>query len=83
MKCLIAIFMFDFSMFPRVFSTGTQNSPANFRNFGNFIPIYMWDTSMNLCLNSVIFCIQIFPLNEGHNFDPFSCSNPKLYFYIS
>jgi len=49
--------MSDFSVFPMAFRMVTQNCSSRFHNLSYRIPIFMWDTSMSLWLNSLIFCI--------------------------
>jgi len=67
--------MFEFYLIPMGFRMGTQNCTSKFHSLSNWIPIYTWDTSMNLWLNSLLFYIQIFILKGGPSFDPFSSSN--------
>jgi len=64
--------MLDFSVFPMAFRTGAQNCTSTIHNLSYMVPIFKWDTSMNLWLNSLIFYIKILLFNEGQNFNPFS-----------
>jgi len=62
--------MLDFSVIPMGFSIGTQNCSSRFHNLSFWFPILMWDTSMSLWWNSLMFYIQIFLLKEGHILNP-------------
>jgi len=68
---------FSSSIF-RYFQWGPEWKPkictSRFHNLSNCIPIYKWDTSLNLWLNSLTFDIKIYLLRETRNFNPFSCS---------
>jgi len=66
------MFHFHISVFLKALRMETQNRTSAIHNFSYWIPILMWDTSMSLWLNSLIFYIQIFIIGEGHNFNPFS-----------
>jgi len=46
-------------------------------------PILKCDTSINLWMNFLITCIQILLVNEGRNFDPFSCSIFPYFQWVS
>jgi len=54
------IFMFEFYLIPMAFRMRTENFTSKFHNLGNWIPIYTWDTSINLWMNFLLFYIQIF-----------------------
>jgi len=53
---------------------GPKICTSRFHNLSNCIPIYKWDTSLKWWLNSLTFCIKIYLLSEGRNFNPFLCS---------
>jgi len=68
---------FSYSIFPN-FQWGPEWAPkictSRFHNLSYWTPIYKWDTSLNLWMNSLIFCIKIYLESEGRNFNPFSYS---------
>jgi len=68
---------FSCSIFP-YYQWGPKWEPkigaSRSHNLSYCIPIYKWDTSLNLRLNSLMIYIKIYLLGDGWNFSPFPCS---------